>query len=183
MHQNAKSRHCQAISQVMQTASFLYLGCPKSATQWFLRAYWHQRIREEVGNEAAVVSMGDYNDEPFNRSLTEYSLAISSRKKVVSPYARNPWFYNLMWRFLGHDVATYYFSSTPNMLDQFLVSEGMLKDDSIFSVDEDSVEIIRFPEMLKGDYDAPREFGRPSGTLDEDGFSDHFPIGMVVREM
>ena len=32
--------------------------------------YWHERIREVKGPDAAVLAMGDFNDDPFDASLT-----------------------------------------------------------------------------------------------------------------
>jgi hypothetical protein len=37
-------------------------------------AYFHQRIWEVHGKETPVLAMGDFNDEPFDRSLVDYAL-------------------------------------------------------------------------------------------------------------
>ena len=77
----------------------------------------------------------------------------------------------------GHDPGTYLYGSDWNMLDQYLVSYGMLRNDSPVRVDQDSVAIFR-PDILKGTSSRPRKFSRPStkGGADMDGYSDHFPI-------
>jgi|TARA_B100002003_G_C13810663_1_gene399640 hypothetical protein len=49
------------------------------------------------------------------------------------------------------------------------------------AVDE-SVQVFTAQEMKKGRYNAPRRFGRPSKGVDEDGYSDHFPITMIIEE-
>ncbi len=144
-------------------------------------SYWMQRIHEIKGEEVAVIIMGDYNDEPFNRSLTDYALSTHSRTRAMR--ADIPRLYNLMWPLMGQALASHYFQNFPNMLDQMLVSRGFLQNDAVFTVDEQSVTLIRFPEMIDtGLYPVPRRFGRPSSGLDQDGFSDHFPIAMVVTE-
>ena len=43
-------------------------------------SYWMSRIIEIKGKDIAVLTMGDFNDEPFNRSLTEYARAEQTRK-------------------------------------------------------------------------------------------------------
>ena len=39
-----------------------------------------------------------------------------------------------------------------------------------------------FPGTFTGKYKRPKPFGGMGKPVDEDGFSDHFPIGMQVTE-
>ena len=144
-------------------------------------AYFHERILEVKGPETPVLAMGDFNDEPFNVSLVDYALSTRSRKKVVN--ANIPRFFNLMWRIAGQDLGTYYFDNFPNVLDQFLANKNLLKENAPIKVIQDSVEVIRFPEMIsKGDYPQPVPFGGMGKPVNEKGFSDHFPIGVTLLE-
>lgn len=123
-----------------------------------------------------IISMGDYNDEPFNRSLQEYTLGTRDPGRVR--YSKSGHMLNLMWPLMqGHDPGTYLFGSNWNMLDQFLVSYGMLRTASQVRVSRDSVNIFK-PEILKASGGKPRKFSRPSAKkgADLDGYSDHFPI-------
>jgi len=141
--------------------------------------YFHERIREVQGNQVAVLAMGDFNDEPFNRALVDHALSESVRVRVTR--ANSPRFWNLMWPALGQGLATLYNDNDGYLFDQFLVSKGLATGSSGTSALPGTVEIIRFPEMVKaGDYPAPRRLGR-GAKLDQTGFSDHFPIGMKVR--
>ena len=124
--------------------------------------------------------MGDFNDEPFNRSMTEYALSERLKKKVS--YARNPSLYNLMWPVMAGGLGTYYHRSEPAVLDQFLVSRRMILTLSELKAVDDSVQVFFTDEMRKGRYQVPRRFGRPSKQMDEAGFSDHFPIAMKLIE-
>lgn len=150
-------------------------------------AYFHQRIIEIRSKDQAVLAMGDFNDEPLNRSLVEYALAERVDRRVKSTRARKPYFLNLMWDLMGQGNGTHYYDGVPGVLDQFLVNRPLLLRTSKLEVRRDSVEIIKFPEMTgqsgknKG---APRRFGRPSraSSFDDTGFSDHFPIGVKIRE-
>lgn len=138
-------------------------------------AYITSRILEDDAN-LPLISMGDYNDEPFNRSMQEYLLG--SRDPGRVRFSKSGHMLNLMWpEMFGHDPGTYLFGSDWNMLDHFLVSYGMLRTASNIRVDQDSVEIFRPSEML-GSSGKPRRFSRPSAKsgVDEDGYSDHFPI-------
>lgn len=143
-------------------------------------AYFHQRIIEKQGNETAVIAVGDFNDEPFNRSLADYALSEKTAAKVKNAATQR--FLNLMWPFLGQGIGSLYFDNTPNMLDQFLVSKAIISGNSHFTLIPDSVEIVRFPEMVNpGDYPVPIRFGRGSKP-NLDGFSDHFPIALKLLE-
>ena len=123
-----------------------------------------------------IISMGDFNDEPFNRSMQEYLLG--SRDPGRVRYSKSGHMLNLMWPLMkGHDPGTYLYGSTWNMLDQFLVSYGMLRGPSPIKVDTETVEVFR-PAIMLGSSGRPRRFSRPSakGGADLSGVSDHFPI-------
>lgn len=131
-----------------------------------------------VGDQIPVLVMGDFNDEPCDRSMQEYFLGTRDRDRVLR--ARSPLMLNLMWPLMDlDDPGTLRFASDWNMLDQFLVNKGMLRRDSLVKIKTDSVRIQRAP-MAKSNGE-PRRFGRPMRGLDEDGFSDHFPITVVLE--
>ena len=145
-------------------------------------AYFHQRIREIKGRDAAVLVMGDFNDEPFNRSLVQYALSTRQANRVLR--AQTPRLLNLMWPLLGEAVGTFYYANFPNMLDQFLVSRALIDPDAALSV-RGIARIDTFPEMVsEGNYLSPIAFRRPShrSGVNESGFSDHFPISLTLVE-
>ncbi len=143
-------------------------------------AYFHERICEEHGPETAILVMGDFNDEPFDRSLVQYALSERQRAKVVR--ARTGRLWNLMWPFLGQARGTHYFSNTANVFDQILVSRSLATGASGFRVVDSSTRIEAFPEMMgAGDYPCPIRYGRGS-TLNPNGYSDHFPISVKICE-
>ena len=144
-------------------------------------SYWLQRIWEIKDNDdVAIFVMGDFNDEPYSRSLTDYALSTMSRTKVV--YGRNPYLYNLMWPLLGTRRASYVYSARPQMIDQFLVTKGIAKKTGLFSLDDQAVKLEVYDGMVTGRYDTPVRFGRPSSGYNPDGFSDHLPISVVLGE-
>lgn len=139
-------------------------------------------LDKDLGGEKnlPIISMGDYNDEPFNRSIQEY--ALSTRDPGRVRYSKSGHLLNLMWPLMqGHDPGTYLYGSNWNMLDQFLVSYGMLRTASRVKVDHDSVAIFK-PDILKASSGKPRRFRRPSSKkgVDLDGYSDHYPITLEL---
>ena len=138
-------------------------------------SYFHQRITEEMGKDIPILVMGDFNDEPFSRAITDYATSVNDRQKLK--YARKPKLFNLMWQALANGEATYYFTNG-EILDQFMVSRGFLFNKSKLSIKDDSVKIEKFPAMLKNG--KPVRHGRPAKAYNKDGYSDHLPISLVV---
>jgi endonuclease/exonuclease/phosphatase family metal-dependent hydrolase len=142
-------------------------------------AYIVSRLIDETrggDKNLPIISMGDYNDEPFNRSVQEYALGTRDPGRVR--YSRSGHLLNLMWQLMhGHDPGTYLYASDWNMLDQFMVSYGMLRGPSKVRVDTQSVIVFK-PDFMVASSGKPRRFSRPSVKkgADMDGFSDHFPI-------
>lgn len=141
-------------------------------------SYFVERIREIKGNDAAIIVMGDFNDQPFDRSLTDYALSVMERDKIVN--GRNPYLYNLMWPLLGRRRASYVFDNLPNMLDQFLVSKGIVKKSGTYVLEDDCVILEEFEGMTYGDYNTPVRFGQKDPNLN--GYSDHLPISFTFNE-
>ena len=141
-------------------------------------AYFHEGIRRALDSkDVAVMAMGDFNDEPSDRSLTGYALAERERGRVTR--ARSPKFLNLMWPLMGTGQATHYYGSEGSMLDQIMVSKGLLKKGLPLRVKTDSAAVLRHDEHApKG---VPVRYGRGS-TRNEKGFSDHFPVCVEVEE-
>jgi hypothetical protein len=150
--------------------------------------YWMERIFEIMGSNTAVLAMGDFNDEPYSRSVMDYALGSNSHNKVV--YAQSPRLFNLMWPFLGHGMGSYYYNNFPYVFDQILASKEMIKSTGKLKIargatPEYLVKIEMFPEMVSGGrYPTPISYGRPSqkSSFNPAGFSDHYPVSVVVEE-
>lgn len=147
-------------------------------------AYFHERVRHYLGSDdVPVLAMGDFNDDPYSRSIMDYALAGRSRLKVMN--SRTPRLLNLMWSIMDQGIGTHYYNNFPAVLDQMMASKGLVSEAGPLVVQAQTLRIERLPEMRSGSYEAPRRFGRPSSasTYDQDGFSDHFPVSVVVREL
>ncbi|MBK8955421.1 MAG: endonuclease/exonuclease/phosphatase [Saprospiraceae bacterium] len=143
-------------------------------------AYFHQRILDVHGRETPVIAMGDFNDEPFNKSIVDHALALRSKNKVAN--GRNPYFLNMMWSLMEQGSGSFFFENLPNMLDQFLINSNLLHATSPIRVKADSARINNFPVMVKpGDYPSPIAFGGMGKPINDSGFSDHFPISIDLE--
>jgi len=143
-------------------------------------AYFNQRIQEVHGGDTSIITMGDFNDEPFNRSIVEHALGTPDKDKVIRAKTA-PRLYNLMWSFAAKARGTFYFDGF-NLLDQIMVSRGMLNSEGKFGIDPNFPQILDFEELKKNG--KPRKFGRPSDSkgVDEQGYSDHYPIAVKIVE-
>jgi endonuclease/exonuclease/phosphatase family metal-dependent hydrolase len=138
-----------------------------------------------------VLLMGDFNDEPFDRSVLDYlqatrdldrmeedvKIAAAKNKPPAAAYlGREAHLYNCMWPHLGRpDEGSHYFSgstNTFNLLDQIIVSRGLLYGIQGLKIDLPSVEIFRAPPMAGGAWKRPVAFDRKTRK----GYSDHFPV-------
>ncbi len=144
-------------------------------------SYWIERIQDIKGQDAPIVVMGDFNDEPFNRSLQDYANSTRNRDKVLN--ARSvPYLYNLMWTFFDKGIGTHFFD-VPTLLDQFLVSKSLASTAANKPFAVDSADIVNLPGMTQGEYNKPVRHSRPSQSdYNRDGYSDHLPIHLVLTE-
>jgi len=152
-----------------------------------------------------VLLMGDFNDEPFNRSVTDYLGASKDLDRVEEELKaaagqniptlrtyldRIPVLFNLSWAELATpDTGTFFFgggtANTMNLLDQFIVSRGLHFGVSKLKVRPDSLQIFRAPDMSPGAKKRPKAFvfdkKAPFDETQASGFSDHFPIELVIE--
>jgi hypothetical protein len=88
-----------------------------------------------------------------------------------------------MWPLMGQGLGTYYYNNFPNILDQFLANKNMVKQNAPIRVLPTSVKILRFPDMVEtGNHPTLIRFGGMGKSLNENGFSYHFPIAVTVCE-
>lgn len=159
-------------------------------------SYWHERIREELGDDTPVLALGDFNDDPFDNSIRYNANAWRERGDVER--SRSARFYNLAWNYHHQQVTdhrgdervidgTLYYRNNGNVFDQILANRSLLTGEGGLAIDESSARIEAFPQMVdhRANY-GPIRFGlpkgKPSSNVNEDGFSDHFPVSVVVTD-
>jgi len=177
----------QLVDQVLKLDRTAYTNVPDTAAGLAaLNARWNSN----------VLVMGDFNDEPFNRSVTDYLRASKDLDKVEEELKpapnqqiptlrgylqRSPVLLNLSWPQLAvPDNGTFFFSggaaNTMNVLDQFMVSRGLYFGASTLKVRPDSVQIFRAPDMTTGAKQRPKGFDKKK----QSGYSDHFPVQLII---
>ncbi|MEY2690278.1 MAG: hypothetical protein RL375_4478 [Pseudomonadota bacterium] len=159
--------------------------------------YWHDRIREVKGANAAIIAMGDFNDQPYDASLQRHAVASRERGDVVR--AQSAKFYNLAWRFFNQPVidhrgkareidGTLYFGGDANVFDQILVAKGLLTGPGKLKANEASARIEAYAEMVDHRVtEGAMRFGLPRGdaaaNVNTFGYSDHFPVSVLIDEV
>lgn len=141
-------------------------------------SYWIERIHSELGENVAIIVMGDFNDEPFNRSITEYALATNDSRIVMN--GRNPYLLNLMWPILSSGAGSHVYNGRWNVLDQIMISRGVVGGQSGWQQHGiariEGVAIMSFPNKP-----GPRRFGIRPNERDTAGFSDHYPVSITLK--
>jgi hypothetical protein len=90
-----------------------------------------------------------------------------------------------MWPIAGGPDGSFYFDNQPNMLDQFLTQQRTWPPATARSRSiPGTVQILKPPAMINpGVYTKPIPFGGVGKPVNQNEFSDHFPITMTVTEV
>lgn len=123
---------------------------------------------------AKIIIMGDMNDEPDNKSLSEVLAAKSPASKAE--------LYNLMIPLDEQNKGTYNYRGNWNMIDNLVVSQSVLHGKG-FIVSDKLGEIFHAKWMeytnKNGEMSPSRTYGGPNYY---GGISDHFPVYMELNE-
>lgn len=144
--------------------------------------------------ETKLMLLGDFNDEPSDRSVVEHLMASRELDRVIGPTneiknfdketadyrAREAFLFNPTWKFAAQqDTGTYFLDATSSgdrmanrfaLLDQIVVSRGLLGTSGL-RLDPDSVAIFRHSSVATSG-GRPRPFDRKN----KKGTSDHLPL-------
>ena len=163
-------------------------------SHWSSRMYEHEdaAIRDLFGmrlrlvideilndnNQAYIILLGDYNDEPFNKSIAEHLMASRDRCLVERKFRL---LYNPFWRLLGSHCAngdniiragTYYHEqgliTQWRTFDQILFSSSFLKNGE-FILNDSLTQILDIPEGM-------------SLIVDKNSIFDHLPVISIIEK-
>lgn len=121
-----------------------------------------------------ILIMGDFNDYPHNKSISEVLGA-----KAPSGSIDSKRFYNLLAnRKKDKSFGTYKYQGEWNILDQLIVSGFLLARKEGISTSEKQAGICNYPFLLKKDekYSGYKPFRTYYGMKYQGGFSDHLPV-------
>lgn len=130
-------------------------------------------MRED--QNAKIIMMGDFNDYPTNKTVTEHLRASGNMKDL-----RDGEFYNPMYELHKKGIGTNYYNDVPGVLDQMILTPGLLPTDySTYQFKNAKVHNKEFLKQHGGRYNGYpfRTFG--SGVW-MGGYSDHFPVYVIL---
>ena len=129
--------------------------------------------------KAKIVILGDFNDEPTNRSIHQILQANNKRKNRSQRDL-----YNLMYDMHNlNDLGSYHYSGSWNMLDQIIISQSLLDTKQGYFTDFEGGEIfneewILYNNSKAGTWTPNKTYG---GNTYFGGISDHLPVYVVLR--
>ncbi len=130
----------------------------------------------KINPNAKIITMGDYNDGSYNKSIKE-GIGAKLKKAEVKPQG----IYNPFEQMAKDGHASLFYRDSGDIFDQIMVSESLIKSD--FST---------FQYWKAGIYNKPfmiEKFGRYAGyplrhSANEIGYSDHFPVYIyLIKEI
>lgn len=130
--------------------------------------------------EAKIIIMGDFNDDPTNKSVHSI-LQANNKQKNAGPRE----LYNLMYdKHNLNNTGTYSYKGNWYMFDQIIVSQKILNDKNNYYCDFESGTVFQDKWMM---YDNPKvESPTPNKTYGGDmyfgGVSDHLPVFVVLTK-
>ncbi|KPL13343.1 MAG: hypothetical protein AMS26_14815 [Bacteroides sp. SM23_62] len=133
-------------------------------------------LNKEAG--AKIIIMGDFNDEPTNRSVFEMLLANNKRKN-----AGDRELFNLMYDMHNIDgEGSYNYQGKWNMLDHIIVSRAVINSPAGLRCDYESGRILKEEFMMylqeeTQQYVPNRTYGGPEYY---GGISDHLPVFVTL---
>lgn len=128
--------------------------------------------------QARLILMGDLNDDPDDKSITQALGAKTSLKEVGSQDLYNPWYHTLRKRGKG----TLLWDGMWNLFDQIILTGTLLdKDYSTFKYVRNDIFMPDYLISKQG-----RSKGGPFRTTAsgvwQDGYSDHFPTQVYLKK-
>lgn len=143
------------------------------------RVFVAQIIRKQVDSLISVykkpniIIMGDFNDYPDNRSITQI---LKAEHPVSKPQPDK--LYNLAMPLHLAGKGTYKHAGQWGMLDQFIVSGNLLNIENRFYTQQADAHVFEAEFLLeKGDSDiGEKPFRTFTGYAYHNGYSDHLPL-------
>jgi hypothetical protein len=156
-------------------------GEKASAPLRMLAAQAGRRVIDSILNvepQAKIIYMGDLNDDPVNKSLTEGLRAKGSREKL-----RPGEMFNTMHGFYKEGIGTLAYQDAWNLFDQLVITQAFLIDEKGFRFSRSRIFNKPFVRQQDGNFDGYPWRTFVGGRYDG-GYSDHFAVYLVLlREL
>ena len=145
----------------------------RDAAATVARNFINQLLKENPNDK--IILMGDLNDDPVNKSVTDYLDASGDAQNLQAGQLYNPWV-----AFYKKGIGTLAYQNAWSLFDQIMLSQAWLdKQQSGFFFYQNHVFRKSFMVENIGQYKGypMRTYG---GTTFRDGYSDHFPTYIVL---
>jgi predicted extracellular nuclease len=126
----------------------------------------------QMEKKAKIIILGDFNDDPFEESITRHLGAVSNFDTITDTII-----YNLSNKSAAEGLGTIKYRGKWELIDQVFVSGSMLKGEGIITC-ENCFRIFESPFLMEKDeaYLGMKPFRTYIGFRYNDGFSDHLPV-------
>lgn len=126
--------------------------------------------------DANIIVMGDFNDDPNNKSVVECLKTVSERHMTIEEYFFNPFF-----KYHKKGIGTLAYRESWNLFDQIVVSRNLVNPQSNMNLVKGYIFSKSWMKTFDGIYK-----GYPkrtySGNLYQGGYSDHFPTFIKLKK-
>ncbi|MEL1252959.1 endonuclease/exonuclease/phosphatase family protein [Flavobacterium sp. DGU38] len=131
---------------------------------------------QQINPNAKVITMGDFNDGPYNKSI-KTALGAKAKKAEVPEFGT----YNPFEEMAKHGMGTTAFRDSWDIFDQIIITESLIKPD-FSSFKFWKAGIFNKPYLIQN---TGKYKGYPlRHSTNEVGFSDHFPVYIyLIKEM
>lgn len=125
-----------------------------------------------VNADAKIVMVGDFNDDPNNKSIKKILLANDATGNDI--------LYNASEATFKRGFGTLSYNGIWNLFDQVIISSNLLSGQQHFV--PESFTIFALPNMLesKGKYMGTPKRTFRGGEFNPDGYSDHLPVFITI---
>lgn len=126
-----------------------------------------------------LIAMGDFNDDPISPSFKQNLKAVGNPKDLSdeTPYL------NLMYPLYKKGFATLAYRDAPNLFDQIIVSKNLVQnsDPKKYSIFRTEIYSPKYLVNKEGNFKG-YPFRSWNGDIFTGGYSDHFPVFMVLAK-
>jgi predicted extracellular nuclease len=129
--------------------------------------------------ERKIIVMGDFNDNPNNKSIQEV-LNAKAKKKLTEPAM----LYNPMAELYKKGVGSLGYQDFWSLFDQMIVSQALLKNENnkFFYMDNSANVYVQKVQVQQEGRFAGYPLRTYSGNTYTGGYSDHFPVYLYLLQ-
>ena len=133
----------------------------------------------EKDEDANIVIVGDFNDQPNDESINKYLGAIAPTSST-----RPTNMVNLSSLWMKQEEGTIKYQGQWFVFDQIMVSPGLLDKRGGLHTSPDNASICKMPFLFEKDetYGGRKLFRTYTGYKYNGGFSDHLPVMLMLQE-